>query len=164
MALSRDELLALDDEHLLRQCRQDCFRVSGPGGQHRNRTDSAVRLTLRDYPAIVASAVERRSQHQNRSQALWRLRLALAHQLRASSPPPPSRPDQVRPSLEHPRYPAFVAGVLDALAQHGFQIHDTALALGTTTGQLNKTLARDPTLFALVNRERQKLGLKPLHD
>jgi hypothetical protein len=136
--------------------------VSGPGGQHRNRTDSAVRLTLRDYPAITASAVERRSQHQNRSQALWRLRLALAHGLRAPGPPPAL--PAVRPSLEHPRYPAFVAGVLDALAQHGCQIHEAALALGTTTGQLNKALARDPALLALVNRERQKLGLKPLHD
>ncbi|MYJ01125.1 MAG: peptide chain release factor-like protein, partial [Chloroflexi bacterium] len=37
--------LALPDEELLAQCRFERFRVSGPGGQHRNKTDSAVRLT-----------------------------------------------------------------------------------------------------------------------
>ena len=52
------------------------YRGSGPGGQHRNVTDSAVRI--RHVPSgIVAQASERRSQLQNRELALERLRLAL---------------------------------------------------------------------------------------
>jgi protein subunit release factor B len=52
------------------------YRGSGPGGQHRNVTDSAVRI--RHLPTgIVAQASESRSQAQNREVAMERLRMAL---------------------------------------------------------------------------------------
>jgi protein subunit release factor B len=52
------------------------YRASGPGGQHRNTTDSAVRI--RHLPTgIVAQASESRSQLQNRESAMNRLQLAL---------------------------------------------------------------------------------------
>lgn len=58
------------------QVRVDTFRGSGPGGQHRNKTDSAVRLT--HLPSgVVVTATEARSQHENRRVAWGRLRSAL---------------------------------------------------------------------------------------
>lgn len=52
------------------------YRASGPGGQHRNTTDSAVRI--RHLPTgIVAQATESRSQWENRAVAMKRLQALL---------------------------------------------------------------------------------------
>jgi protein subunit release factor B len=68
--------IALDDRALLRECEEDFFSASGPGGQHRNKTATGVRLT---HPGteVSVTATERRSQAQNRRIALERLRGAL---------------------------------------------------------------------------------------
>ena len=49
----------LDDDDLLAQCRVETMRGSGPGGQHRNKVESAVRLT-HEPTGIVVTASERR--------------------------------------------------------------------------------------------------------
>ena len=56
--------------------RIDTFRDSGPGGQHRNKTDSAVRIT--HLPSgVVVTATEERSQARNKKVAIERLRVKL---------------------------------------------------------------------------------------
>jgi peptide chain release factor 2 len=61
------------DEELLRQCEVETFRSSGPGGQHVNKTESAVRL--RHQPSgVVVSSQQERSQHRNRAICLKKLR------------------------------------------------------------------------------------------
>jgi protein subunit release factor B len=68
--------LALDDDALLRECETETFVASGPGGQHRNKTESGVRLS-HAATELSVTATERRSQGQNREVALSRLRDAL---------------------------------------------------------------------------------------
>lgn len=63
---------SLDRALLERQVRVDTFRASGPGGQHVNRTESAIRLT--HFPSgVVVTAMEHRSQPRNREAAFERL-------------------------------------------------------------------------------------------
>src|SRR5215813_15175121 len=78
---SRASWANLSDTRLLDQCEVDTYRASGPGGQKRNKTSSAVRL--RHPPSgLIVIAEESRSQHENRERALRRLRRALFLKLR----------------------------------------------------------------------------------
>jgi protein subunit release factor B len=61
------------DEELLRECELQTFRASGPGGQHVNKTESAVRL--RHLPSgVVVTSQQERSQHRNKDLCLQKLR------------------------------------------------------------------------------------------
>jgi protein subunit release factor B len=68
--------LRLDDAALLAECEEEFFATGGPGGQHRNKTATGVRLT-HPKTELSVTATERRSQAQNRGVALERLRMGL---------------------------------------------------------------------------------------
>jgi len=75
----------LSDEALLAQCEVQAHRASGPGGQHRNKSETAIRLV--HLPSgVTAEGNDERSRTQNLRIALARLREKLAK--RAYRPPP----------------------------------------------------------------------------
>jgi hypothetical protein len=156
----RNQLLELDDDALLRRCREETYRASGPGGQHRNKTDSAVRLTVLDG-AITASCADHRSQHRNRSEALRRLRTALALDIRRPIPSghgTESWSGSWKLGRKDRRYAQFLAHVLDVMAHNDWAVGQSAEALGISTGKLVRTLAHDPHAWrakaGLVNLRR----------
>ncbi|MBA0584836.1 hypothetical protein Gorai_015632, partial [Gossypium raimondii] len=139
--------LTLKDEELMRQCELNTFKASGPGGQHRNKRESAVRL--KHLPTgIIAQAVEDRSQHMNRASALARLRTLIALKVRnpvsleSYSPPPEllqilPRNSTLRRSDSGPQIgpnnPKFILGMqalLDLIFAVDGSISDAAKLLG----------------------------------
>jgi ribosome-associated protein len=85
--------MGLDDAALLAECEEEFFVAGGPGGQHRNKTESGVRLTHRPTELSV-TATERRSQSQNRTEALHRLRRGLAELSFVPKERRPTRPSR----------------------------------------------------------------------
>jgi ribosome-associated protein len=89
---------ALPGEALLGECDEQFFIASGPGGQHRNKTESGVRLLHRPTGLLV-TATERRSQAQNRGEALVRLRerlAAMGHEPKLRRATKPTRGSKLR--------------------------------------------------------------------
>lgn len=159
----------LPPEELLKQCDETRTRRSGPGGQHRNKTETAVVLTHRPT-GIVAEANERRSQAENRNVAVFRLRLTLAVEHRSDDPrtEPTSlwrgrvKGDRIRVNPEHADLPALLAEALDVVVANEFDLKPAAEMLLVTTSQLIKFLKLEPRAFGMVNRERQARGLHAL--
>ena len=167
MPVSRHE--DLDDAALLAECEVHTYRASGPGGQKRNKTDSAVRL--HHLPTgIRVVATESRSQHENRARALRRLRRAIA--LRVRNPEPgPGVPDAVTACLQggrlkvgqrDARYLPAASAVLDLLSALAGSVSETAKHIGVTTANLSSFLTADDDLMTEANRIRSASGLKPL--
>src|SRR5215213_1797625 len=168
---------ALTDDQLLAQCEVDTYRASGPGGQKRNKTSSAVRL--RHPPSgLLVIAEESRSQHANKARALRRLRQALYLELRVPLAPEertaerlaahpeyaPARDGEGRLHLgaKDARFWPAVGVVLDVLAAVEGRLSDAAAALGTTTGNLGDFLETDEKVWQQANRLRSHFGHKPL--
>ena len=87
----------LDDEPLLAQCTIEVHRAGGPGGQHRNKTETAVRLT--HLPSgVTAEGKDQRSRTQNMRAALGRLREKL--EKKAYRPKPRRKTKPSRGSVE----------------------------------------------------------------
>ena len=79
------EVYSTDRASLERDCDMEFFIASGPGGQHRNKVATAVRLTHRPSGTVV-TATERRSQYANREAAFARM----AARLQAMQPDSPA--------------------------------------------------------------------------
>mgnify|MGYP001117858635 CR=1 FL=1 len=82
-----------DRKTLEEECQVDFYTASGPGGQHRNRSRTAVRL--RHEPSgLVITATERRSQKRNLDEAYNRLIEALKELNHKPKPRRPTKPSK----------------------------------------------------------------------
>ena len=161
--------LTAEDALLLAGCEVDTYRASGPGGQKRNKTESAVRLRHRSSGLIVI-AEESRSQAENRARALRRLRKAIALRLRESAAEgvPPTvavcinKAGRLDVGQRDARYLPAVAAVLDVLHEAKGSLSDAAMRLGISTGNLSSFLTGDEDVFVEANRLRASFGLRAL--
>lgn len=175
--MSRAAWTGLSDQGLLAQCAVDTYRASGPGGQKRNKTSSAVRL--RHPPSgLLVIAEESRSQHENRARALRRLRQALYLKLREGLTPEELTPQALaaRPGWREargadgrlhlgrkdPRFWPAVGVVLDVLEALEARVSAAAEVLGVSTGNLIDFLQSDDKVWEQANQTRGRFGHKPL--
>lgn len=162
---------ALPDDALLAQCRLTHTRTGGPGGQHRNKTNSAV--VLAHTPTdLHAQAAERRSAEENKHVALRRLRLELAVHHRVAVPAGEirsalwrSRTPGARIVLSHRHhdYPAMLAEALDVLDASAYDPRKAATRLGVSPSQLVRMIADHPPALVMVNEQRRRRGEHELH-
>ena len=167
--LSRDELyaiLSMDEESFAKEhCELGRFKRSGPGGQHRNKVETGIRAIFRPTGTRAIGA-ERREIERNQQLAVRRLRVRVALETRFPCAAPATAlafpGSRGRVNVDNPKYPLFVAQMLDIVAGNQGQIRPAAEAFGLSTSALNRILYADKTLLTEIQSLRQDNGLKPL--
>lgn len=161
---------AMPPEQLLADCVIRRTRRSGPGGQRRNKVETAVVIEHRPS-GVVAEANEARSASENQRTALFRLRVNLALSIRRvlseTHEPGPlwcsrCRGGAIVINPAHDDFPALLAEALDFTASCGMDVREAATRLGCTATQLVKLLKHEPRGLALVNQARRSAGLHAL--
>ncbi len=157
----RNAWLRLDDEALLKQCKEDRYKSGGPGGQRRNKVETAVKIHHEPSDASTHSDDSRYLQR-NRLRAVRRLRERIALDIRAPFDlESPKLPDEFVSqrgpkgtfaiNQKNASYPLAVATALDALAAADGSYAKAAKALGITTSQLVKFLKSDRAIQRAIN-------------
>lgn len=159
----------LSEAELLANCEIRTTRRSGPGGQHRNKVETAVVVT--HVPSgLTAEANERRSQEANRITAVHRLRTKLAIELRTiPTNDKPSelwqgrvRSNRIAVNNQHADFPALLAEAFNRLHHHQFDIAQTAAFFQVSGTQLVRLIKQVPAAFVWLNNQRESQGLHSL--
>ena len=181
LEISALEFLLADDSNLMNQCEVHIYKASGPGGQHRNKVSSAIRLHHK-ATGITATANDSRSQHDNKKRALTRMRMNLAVRLRKPIDlesfeipeilkdcifVPKKTASQSSHKLQigrkDARFWTISAILLDMLAGANGKLGDVAKRLEISTGNLTKVFKIDRHLIEAVQNIRKKNNLKPIN-
>jgi hypothetical protein len=151
----------IDIKKLLDECKVVQTRRGGPGGQHRNKVNTAAVLT-HEPSRITAEASERRSQVQNHKVAVMRLRLALALKLRCAPSPTGeewgpgavliqrcTRKGVLAVSHEHADFPTVLADLLDGMELSQYSLGNLAASIDRATPKSHRPIRRTDIVILL---------------
>lgn len=176
----REDFLALDDKALLGECDVNICKSSGPGGQHRNKVSSAVRLRHRPT-GITATGDDSRSQHDNKRMAIRRMRMNIACRLRRpvrieNPSVPPVVADcifvvrggqnkgvrRLEIGRKDVRFWQVAAFLLDVLEAFQSRLSFAARYVGITTSNFVSLMQSDRHLLAAAQQIRKRNERKPI--
>ena len=155
----RDALLLMSESDLADLCTVEAFVGTGPGGQHRNRNYTAVRVRLKKMDFIVAEESSFRSQKQNLGSALNKIRLKIALGWRKDYP---ENTFYTHLNESNPLYAIELARLLDAVLQSNFDHKKAAELTGLSASKLLKELSRNYEVWAEFQAARAETGLSEL--
>jgi len=179
----RDQWLFCEEAALLKNCRVDAYKSSGPGGQRKNKVATAIRLVHKPS-GISAQGQETRSQARNKTLALRNLRMHIACACRTTQDIEHLLiPDQIaeyfKPSKQQgPKGQAKIrlaipggnwcfwptaAFALDVFDAAEGQLSSAAQAMNISTANLASFLRSHRNLLAAAQAIRQAHGHSPLH-
>ena len=157
-----------EDWYLLDRCTSRRQRRSGPGGQHRNKVETAV-VYEHVETGVKGSANEKRSQEANRQVALFRLRVNLALDVRCEASTTASelwssrvRKGRINVNPRHQDFPTLLSEVLDLVVAAEGELQPVSEKLSCTKSQIFKFLKLEPRAAKLVNDVRESRGLRKL--
>ncbi|MCP4750296.1 MAG: peptide chain release factor-like protein [Proteobacteria bacterium] len=146
------DILRKTDEEILRLSRMDVFKGSGRGGQKRNKTSNAIRLTL-SHLSVTESAS--RSRAANIDRAIRKIRLAIALDISQAAETRcrfQDFPDELRPYLggnairinpKNPVFPIFAGCLIDVFIKHKGNWSKTAREYQTSPSQIRKFVEKN---------------------
>ena len=155
------DFLRLTDNELIKHCRTDVFKATGKGGQKKNKTSNAIRLTLSH---LVVTESKSRSKAENIKKALKKLRIAIAtdsrHNLVGSdntiSPPneilPYLHTSEIHINSRNPVFPIFLGYFFVSYIKYKGNWNSLGNELGFTTSQLRKFVGKQGTLKQTFDR------------
>jgi hypothetical protein len=160
-------------EELEKECRWSFSRASGPGGQHRNKVETAA-MVVHLPSGISGAATEKRSQAENRAVAMHRLRCALAVEWRDLSAPKalenamPSevwmayaRGGRLKIAPTNPLYPSVLAEAMERLVAMDWNLGSVAEAMRISATQLIQLLGDYPAALQALNAQLVAQGRSP---
>ena len=164
--ISRTSLLQLPDADLLKLCEISAYKGSGPGGQHKNKTNSGVKLKLKEnsQPVIESYSCDDRSSHINKLLALKKLRLKIALQIReepAAQIPFPFPGSDGKISPDNNLYPQFIADILDRINFCKGDLGEAAKVWGLSKSALNKIILQDKKVMEAFKNLKTRLNGLP---
>ncbi len=178
----RDQWLLCDETALLKNCRVDTYKSHGPGGQRKNKVETAIRL-VHEPSGISAQGQQTRSQARNKTLALRNLRMHIACTCRLPQDLAHlAIPDEIAECFQRSARPgsaghvklrlslpsgnrcfwpvaAFVLDVFDAAEG---QLSRASRALGISTANLAAFLRNHRHLLAAAQAIRKANGHTPL--